>query len=578
MRKVEIRERRFKLELYELNDFLDIKREGDDDPKEFAFTGKTTSTNQATGDSNSDAPSSERINQPQAEQEPEAEAKVLPPLCELVSFSARFALNDIPAATVVPATGTEILTDAEELTYEKLQELAVKNKPVGVYLTVLNSTRTFSDERDNQYWPEKCCIFKGYIQPPMLEVTAYNAGRTITIWHWLSSLANVSLLTTACYVGNPIETTLQGYGLPSALPRGTWAEVLLEGTVALDNVWKKGIKPLYLQLLDWGEDRSDKYNDFVKDQRERMRTAIDKIEQFGEVNDQLNASSHLNALIARDLRTDSMADFVQTDGWSKLISDYFPSYLLAISPQVDKATIIPVPCTVEPWIAKPIEMSEIFSVQATPFIAKKLGHITCVAATSPNNNNKPVGVPHYVGLGTYPPEKIERGGINVTIGYPDWLTQEGVGSIPDTPDQIDFLISSRKAAEQAKTKDEEVEALNKAQGTVGYQYAQVAYLTQAFNGTFVRVSMPVNMNFSPGAMVKVYKDRSGETAYYGTVASVEINMTSGNTVMTTVLTLSNIRDQISINDEVDNPVFDNVGFYKEQWSGKNEPLYAKVDD
>lgn len=565
----EIRERRFKLELFELNDKLELKREGDDE-KEFTIRGKTTSTNQEVpSDNSANEKVSEKINQPQEEK---SKGKVLPPLCELVSFSARFALNDIPAATVVPATGKEIMYGGERLTYYKLQELAITSKPVGVYLTVLNSSRSFNEEKDNQYWPEKCCIFKGYLQPPMFEMSAYGAGRSITIWHWLSALADISLLTTACYIGNPSETTLQGYGLYQPAPKGLWEPVYEEAS--LENVWKEGIKPLYLKLLNWGEEKKDKYNSFVKEQRERIRTALDKIEQDCKVLKIKNSTTWLMNLIARDIQSDAMSDFVQIDGWSKLISDYCPSYLLAVSPQVDKVKIIPMPCTVNRLFFKEISRDEIFSMQATPFMAKKISHLSCVAIESPIDNNTPVGVPHYVGLGVYPPREIERDGINVTIGFPAWITQKGVSNIPDTTDQLDFMVNPKKGAGSAKTKEEEAEALNEVQHTVGQQYAQVAYLTQAFNSSFVRVAMPVNMNFCPGAMVKVFLSHDGLVAYYGTVASVEINLTSGNTAMTTVLTLSNIRDDTALFDDVDNPQ-EKVGFYESQWYGDDERLYAE---
>lgn len=581
MNQPEIRERRFKLELYELNKNLELKREGDDDEEEdFVIRGKTTSTNQEVPEYNYD-PATEKLNKaidiPQKEED---KGEVLPPLCELISFSARFSLNDIPSATVVPAVGTEILYGGDKLSYDKIQELAVKNKPVGVYLTVLHRTRTFSDKEDIQYWPEKCCVFKGFVQPPMFEVSAYGSGRSIQLWHWLSSLASISMLTTACDIGNPIETTMQGYNLYVQAPTGTWGP-LIEKAVSVKNIWRDGIKPLYEQILDWGEKKKkannetkDIYNDLVETQRYRIRKAIGKIDQDTEVRRILNGKSYLDQLIARDLKTDSMSDFVQVDGWSKLISDYCPSYLMALSPRVDNATLIPIPCTVNPKETIAISLSEIFSIQAMPFIPKKISHITCVAAESPENNNTPIGTAHYVKLGVYPPKEIERDGINVTIGFPSWITQPAVGKIPDAPAIVDFLIDPKTAIKDADDEVKISEALNGVQNTVGQYYAQAAYLTQAFNSSFLRVAMPVNMNICPGAMVKIEQTKDGNLAFYGTVASVEVNLTSGNTAMTTVLTVSNIRDSTSVKDQVDNPQ-ENVGFFTKQWSGKGVKLYAE---
>ena len=199
----EIRERRFKLELYELNENLELKREGDaKEEKEEEKKKEENNSAQKAIALNIDLDNEKFVRSTEVEdkqtehdkdQDEKRKGKVLKPLCELVSFSATFSLNEIPSATIVPATGTEIMYGGDRLLYEKLQELAVNSKPVGVYLTVIHSTKSFSNKKDKQYWPdETCCVFKGYMQPPVFEITAYNAGRSITLWHWLSSLANIS--------------------------------------------------------------------------------------------------------------------------------------------------------------------------------------------------------------------------------------------------------------------------------------------------------------------------------------------------------------------------------------------------
>lgn len=546
----EIRERRYKIELFELDDNWELKDQN------------------AVQQNSREKPNVNKPKKDKVEKNPKA-------LCELVSFSANFALNTIPSATIIPAVGTEIMYGGEKLVYKKLQELAVDSKPVGVYLTVINSSRSSNNKQDKQYWPEKpCCIFKGFVQPPIMEVTAYGSGRQITLLHWLSSLANISLLTTACYIGNPIETSMQSYHFDPARIGNVW-NPLLTKTVSITNIWNQGIKQVYTDLLDWGERYKDKYNNLVSEQRKRIRKAIGKITQESELDKVLkNGVSDLDRLVASYIKFNSMSDFVQTDGWSKLISDYCPAFLLALVPQVDKATLIPAPCTINKDKTTEITLDEVFSIQAAPFLAKKIGRMTCVAAESPLNNNTPVGTPHYVGLGTYPPKAVKKEGLNYTIGFPSWITLPTLSRIPQSTDILGFFDEPKASLDAIKDKDKVAKEVNKLQHTVGQRYAQVAYLTQAFNSSFVRVAMPVNMTICPGAMIKLNLNKEGDVSYYGTVANVEINFTSGNTALTTVLTLVNIRNDVSIDDQIDNPQ-KNVGFYKEQWSGKGVTLYAK---
>lgn len=531
-----IRERRFKIELYELDEKLELKN------------GKKLEDNKA--------------------------------ICELETFSVNFALNDIPTATATPLLGKEIQANGSQIKFQTLYNLAIDSKPVGVYFTVIHSFRSDNNPKDNQYWPEgACCVFKGYLCPPTWDISAYNAKVEFSIWHWLSAMANISLLTSASHTSNPSEVAIAGYGHLSGNTESLWQPFILTEGVKLSKVWDEGIKEIYKQVLDWGDqhDRSDKINNLVKVQRERIRTILEKIESDKtELSKNIDGPSlTLRNLVALDLCLDSPETFINICGWNKLIQHYAPAYLFAISPGVDKTRIIPAPCTIDPKEAIEIIGDEIFKIKATPYMAKRVSRVVCTAAIQESYASTPMGKPYYRNLGVYPPKGKFKEGLVVVAAFPPWLTRRGISVLPVAESLISFFEDPNEVLPTVDHAAGAAGNIQDAQNTIGDVFAKYCYLVQAFNGTNMQVVTPGRMDICPGAMVKIQANfMTGGVLLYGTVASVTVSLSSGTTPPTSVFMLTNIRPQESVDDPVDNPQ-DGAGWYDKQWSGKGVTLYAK---
>ena len=530
-----VRERRFKLELFELTEELTLKADGEKQKAE--------------------------------------------PLCELASFSTKFALNDIPIANVVPLIGKEILKGKKQIDFSNLYKLAVDQKPVGVYLTVLSSYQSGANNVDRQYWPEKSCIFKGYLSPPTWDISAYNAEMNFNIMHWLSAISGISLLTTASHTSNPSEVAIAGYGHLSGNAESLWQAFILSEGVQLSKVWDKGIKEIYKQVLDWGDKHvgADKMNDLVKLQRDRMKTILEMIKSDGtDLSQAIDGPSlKLRDIIALDMELDSPETFINVCGWNKLIQHYAPAYLFAVSPGVDETKIIPAPCTVNPDEAIEISGDELFKVTATPYMPKRVSRVICTAAIQQSYASTPMGKPYYRNLGVYPPKgKFKEGLVNV-VAFPQWLTRRGITVLPVAESLISFFEDPNEVIPEVKKGADDADDIQEAQQVIGEAYAKYCYLVQAFNGTYMQVATPVRMDICPGAMVKVQtKFMTGGLLLYGTVAQVTINLSSGTTPSTSVFYLTNIRTRAGTQDEVDNPK-GGAGWYAKQWSGKGVVLYGK---
>lgn len=497
------------------------------------------------------------------------------PLCELRSFQTIFSLNEIPQATVVPLLGENIQSKEGQVSLKKLYELATKSAPVAVCIRFLHRHRSNSSKTDRQYWPKKTvCIFKGYMAPPRFDITAYEAGVSFTIHHWLIALAGISLLTTANSIHNPDDIAIATYGLQRGKAQ-TWESFFIEDKLDVNKIWESGIKQIFTQVLDWGENHGlpDKLNPFVLRERKRMRTILDKIESSGtKLNEKLiEGLEGISTIVDRTIRNDNYPSFINTCGWTKLIQVYAPEFLFSIVPTADKAYIIPAPCTIDKKKVTTINGAEIFNLNTVPYIAKQVSRVICTADTGTTESITPVGQPHYSAFGVYPPEGVIREGLVHVVAFPRWLCEAGI--LPTEKEMPSVYENILEPVAKVEKNRDELKKITEEQGTIGQAFATHVYLVQTLNGTTASVALPLRMDICPGAMVKVYvKGTKGYALLYGTVYSVQISMTVGSTPATTVLQLTNIRTEASIDDPVDNPKTGS-GYYKEQWSGKGFVLY-----
>lgn len=503
------------------------------------------------------------------------------PLCELASFQAIFALNSIPMAGVVPLLGDNIQTKTKQVSLEKIYNLSIKNSPVGVYINFLHRYSSKSNRQDRQYWPKKTeiCIFKGYLETPMFTVSAYEAGMSLTIQHWLSSLAGVSLLTTASNVNNPDNISVASYGLGIRQSPSIWGNFSLSKSLNIDKIWESGIKEIFTQVMDWIDNKSEnKLNPFVELKRKRIRLILNKIESSGtEIRkDLLHGVLKLRTLMAKHLLKESFQSFINMCGWTKLIQVYSPTYLFSVVPQVSKAKIIPSPCIVDKNKAIDLEGHDIFQLSTRPYISNDVSRVVCTADVGSTQANTPIGEPRYVNFGMYPPKGKEKEGLVTVITLPEWIVRINDAVIDQNFPSV--YEKPNEAVDKVKKNQKKTKEITEVQNKVGQIFAKYAYLVQAYNGTMATVSLPFRMDICPGAMVKVHsKGNRGTVELYGTVAVVQVNLTSGATPGNTVIQITNIRTSKDIDDDINNPQ-EGTGYYTEQWSGQGEVLYENEDD
>lgn len=540
-------------------------------------------------------------------------------LCELQSCQLTFQLTAIPKAVIRPNFGTVINKEKASVSFDRILELASDHSPVKVKLVVTHSFSSESDEADSEEWPfeitgkkdrfgqyntKPITIFEGYLAPPSAEVVATRATMSLTIMHWLSSLAGMSMLTTACHTSTPMALSLQLYGGLWALPqdKGIWCRI--SPSIQLyntpDGLWQNGIKQIFTAVLNAPNRKTAEgvpfkngvYNEFSKTMRDRIALAINRIKGTALCLRRFkgtDVNNDLSLLIGPFLNSEVYSTYVKQSGWDRLL--YFGScFLFSVSPRVKDAKLIPLPGIIDPNNAIELHNEDIIQISSAPLSTVQLRQLICVPSATENVSASDRGKQQYIPIAKYPTdtEALFRDGFIKAISYPSWITRNLPRFVPKAeavPTAFVNVDDYKKALKNSAKRSEVVDkARKKIVESLGRAYTGASFIAQALNTTWANIVTQARMDICPGAHVKAFiqpTDQNINLELYGIVTGVTVNLVAGTSPSTTQLVLSMLRDKESIYDAVLNPYIDEkdpdspnkLGFYTDLWSGKGVNLY-----
>lgn len=537
-------------------------------------------------------------------------------ICELQSCQLTFQLSCIPKAVIKPLFGTVVnKEDSKTATsFENFIGLAQGHTPVKIVLFI---TQNFSSEGDNalsewevelsktadkfgQYTSEPITIFEGYLTPPTAEVFSTKVSMTLVVQHWLSSLANISMLTTACHTSTPAELSLQCYNIKALVNSSEKSKWLTINKKEIElykdpgGLWKNGIKKLFEAVLD--AEAYKTYNAFIDEQKERIRIALNKIEGSAltlrtsfdkEKNNTTEKGVELLCnLISIYLNSESLHPYFKQSAWDRLM--YFSNcFLFSLVPRVSDAKLIPLPCLIDPLKTTALDNENIFQISSSPLSSVQLSRLVCVSSTATNTTSGNRGSAAHVINTSYPnpTEGYYRDGYIKSIAYPEWLIRGFPYRVVEV--ERNPMVFSTDFKERIDDEKKQQEEFKKAQAsvmnTIGRGFAKASYITQALNTTWATIVTPVRMDICPGSAISCYiasdtlKNESETTLdLYGIVTGVVVNLASGTSPSTTQITMSQIRAGDAVFDTILNPYLEDpctTGFYTTPWYGNGVKLY-----
>jgi hypothetical protein len=424
----------------------------------------------------------------------------------LVAFSSNFALNEIPQASCTVGVGRDAASpNAAEyapihanFSWDKLQEAQVYFHPSG------------QEARDKD-WPDApILVFDGYIVAARRTKHLGKYQVEISLTHWLFDLASSSAVSGNSHVANPGDMTSASVFSTGANGKAAYTANLgaLGSAVVSSNVMNDfwGVLKSIFSAYAQGNTRPISQavancNDLAtKSQNARALKALKRIEgsDFSTTKATNKAYEHGAALqfdfkdlptvvmaIGKALSTELTSSYADTSFWTKLVSQFCPTFGLAVVPMIDTALVIADTPTFKPTDNQPYKIiyaEDYVNEAAVGTIERPLAGVVVIkrpadgatGSTSARNNDI---------VGCYQAPVVDPDGVVLYSSVPPWL-----GLIP--------AAATLTTTKTGVTSDASIrEIFNR--------WAKEIYIKNALRGRTQTVAGRLRFDIAPGSIVRV---------------------------------------------------------------------------
>lgn len=269
---------------------------------------------------------------------------------EVVSLSCVYALNSIPVATAVIASGREIRTGKESEIHKTIDQLILREK----VLILVKIDTDAEDTGINGMRGQWCTVFEGYYAGSGYQRTHESANYTLQFIHWLDDLACSSALNGSWHPGVPHDLAQSAEGdyivgtggsnlstitcivdpdtkiiIPEKMKEDLWASVL---KVVLDELARRNVAKQDAGVAG-------------KSNNDAARDALKKMPGDSPNPAKLPFNTNLDSAIGLAARY-AISDIFKnglaySSFWSKLIGELGAEFLFGVSPAATFANVIP---------------------------------------------------------------------------------------------------------------------------------------------------------------------------------------------------------------------------------------------
>jgi hypothetical protein len=269
---------------------------------------------------------------------------------DVVSCSATYALNSIPACSLVVATGYQVHSGEPATIYVAKKKLQPRDK------AVVTLTLTSTDGQTDKMEEGTFVIFEGFYAGIGYQRSFNSANYSLQLIHWLDDLNASSMLNGNWFPGAPYDLAQNAayHALDPTEGAGTaWSTVptidvrgeIITAAKIKQDLWGEVLKPIFSKVAKWP---SPRYQGEQAGTNDAALAALDRMPGKGAEfytklaldTSGLNSKDVEYALRA-GISKDALESFAYTTFWSKLAGDYAPQFFFAISPAAEFALPIP---------------------------------------------------------------------------------------------------------------------------------------------------------------------------------------------------------------------------------------------
>lgn len=537
---------------------------------------------------------------------------------DVLAFNCNYALNTIPTASLIVATGREIHSRNAAKIHQYRDSLRSGDEAI-VKLWITNTGGRSDMMEEGEY-----IVFRGKYAGIGYQRGHDSANYSLQLVHWLDDLNQGSIINGYWFPGAPYDmaqsaavATLGGsgdaYGVIPTIDADAKIVVAQNITGATGDFWNKVLKEIFLFFTKLRSPRYQTDGPNTLSPEEQNKAAIAALNAIGRISDgyeplrlQTKSADNKEAIDAAFLRSsilaalikDGASAFAYTTFWNKLVAEYAAQFFFAISPSAEFALPIPFfaglktpykTITADEYNYANFNASTLQQLESVD-IFYGAGMDTGLQPTSPGAS--PLDPPSFAEpLGFFPPAKTNRfRGFKLLKEPPTWLTlfKDGIAGIsagvvgtpvndgasaatppppPATPATSPGLLSNKQAL-----------PLLKKSGIVT-NFAEHWYKTEVLSQRYGELSGKLRFDIAPGSIIaietptiNVDRGLDPRDVLHATVTQVSCAINAQQGVAGTGFTLAHIRTEAENADVL--LTSDKPPLYEAGWAGG--PIARKV--
>lgn len=525
---------------------------------------------------------------------------------DIVQFAANWELNSIPAASITVAVGREKGKTPATI-HRELRSLLVPKAKAQVYMTV---TDHGGEKLEYELKNQTIQIWEGSVSGSSWYRSNAEASYTINLSHWLEDLNHSSAISATMHPHNPMDflhaacypsLEVSGNGAGSGSGEPSWlalpdsAKYITSDSLKQD-LWGEVLYKWLWTLAD--QDRADLQvvggNGVRRRKNEAAQRALSRMKNTSKYAIKPAMDLHgadNNAItwgIHDALAKETASSFMQTTLWGKLVSEWAPSFFMAVVPRITDALVVPFvgALTEEFKTIKSEEYSHFARITqlAQPLQAVGIWH-PCYMDCNTDGRTAEDGIPSFKRIaGWYcPKEDPEKPGVILIKEPPRWLCD------PTSPPQHSRMSTDAvkengvgHATDPGKGNGPAPKTTKPKEAIDSYPplldaYAKHLFVMEMLRGNTAELSGKLRFDIAPGSCVRIEGKgerfvEEDETAVplYASVYRTTIVINSENQRAGTTFALAHVRTEAENGDP--RCAIDKPPLYKEPWRG------AALDD